>query len=133
MSQPHADSLVHVSITSYTVTTIPEDHPLRDDLMSLFDLDVAYVGAGRWVVQATRNGACLANDGSGDWGVKLRPSSITDEWLAKYTFTSDAEALRAARQEAPKLLFRGHTAAAIAADPTVLDRPRPPSIRRRPD
>lgn len=133
MSQPRTDSLVHVTVTSYVVTTIPEGHPLREDLMSHLDLEVAYVGGGRWVVQAARNGACLAIDGSGDWGVKLRPSSITDEWLARYTFTSDTEALRAARQEAPKLRFWGHTAAAIAADPTVLDRPRPPSIRRRPD
>lgn len=91
--------------TEYTLSGLPEE----DINYSSFAIKVAYRGRGLWAV--THHGYCLGRNG--DWDYESVPSERTDEWLTGHRFGRD-EALRLAREAAPKVRVNGMTAAEVA-------------------
>lgn len=109
---------VYVRPTEYQVSVFPDEmHDSGDMLISseahTWSLTVAYRGCGKWAV-TNGPGArqVLGTDGEWDW--EPIPSSREDDWLATHRFSLD-EALRLAREHAPKVTINGYTALDILA------------------
>lgn len=93
---------------SYDVTVWPPDIECIDS--ETWKITVEYKGRGLWGVMRGR--ACLDRDG--EWAWEMAPSEREDEWLAAHRFPI-TDAMRLAREHAPKVTINGMTAVEVLA------------------
>lgn len=93
-------------VTEYQVSCVPDDFIDAP----AFALTVEWRGEDTWAI--CRFSRCLGSDGV--WDHEPIPSDREDEWIATHRFTED-EALRLAKEAAPKVVVNGWTVAAVLA------------------
>ncbi|PWG13934.1 hypothetical protein DF268_08700 [Streptomyces sp. V2] len=96
-----SDDGVHVSVTRYEVSVLPEGDINRP----VYTINVEARGRDCWAVVHHRQ--CLNT--KGEWSWESIPSERGAAWLAEHRFDLNT-ALTLARQAAPRLVVNGHTA-----------------------
>lgn len=92
---------IYQTLSCTEVSLMPEGMPERHH----FTIEVKRTAPDRFAVRW--NGSCL-NGKTDEWEYEHIPSERTDDWLADHRFGYD-EALRRAREIAPKLWVNGRT------------------------
>jgi len=98
---------------AFEVSVWPPGHGACID-SSTWCVTVADRGRGKWAVLRGGSGskACLSSDGK--WEREPIPSERDDDWLAAHRYSLD-DALRLAREHAPKVTLNGLTAVEVLA------------------
>lgn len=98
--------------TAYVISCLPEGHDER----FMYTVQVRYRGDGLYAVKHTLR--CYGTDGTWEYEPDFdEDDEAEDAWLKAHRFDHDT-ALRIAREQAPRLTYRGRTVADALATPT---------------